>query len=293
MSTGLGLVTIQGCLSEGEKIAGLSAKNWSSDESSLRYFAEKFVPDRSALDLIDKESLRSFATCLHPEIIAKMKEWGMRLDQIPDGGSSAIYMISQLREMMKWMETGKRVDNRCQWPEFILKNVEFLGTGQDLFTGVVVKVPVEGGDTVYLYRCPQSVDDELDLLQFVVEGIESEMFDIVPPLDYKGVQIPYIYADLESKLEWILGMKNGDYFISYAQQKILFGMNQIGFAVREETAMAITMGIHVEPPPYILSPNGESFLFWRRRPGVFSPISIFQFTKDDFKDPGDLNKIIE
>jgi len=95
-------------------------------------------------------------------------------------------------------------------------------------------------------------------------------------------------------MDWILGMENDDYFIAYAQQKILFGMNELGFAVREETGMGMRLTCAMrEPEPYILSPNGESFLFWRRRTGVPFPISMFQFTKDDFKDPGDLNKIVE
>lgn len=295
MSTGLGLITILGCLQEGEKVAGLDPRNWSMNTiCPTTYFIDKFAkyPKDIPLKHFSAESLRSYASNVHPDVIAKMNEWKMRLDPIPEGGPTAIYMISQLREMMDWLEAGQRVTR--QWPEFILnKGVRFLGVGRGCTAGMVVEISVKGGDKVYLYRHDQPMEDGLDLLQFVMESIEMEMWNYYSPRPYFGVQIPCVSADLESDLSWILGMENDGYTITYAQQKILFGMNELGFAVREETAMSMERCLQEESKPYILSPNGESFLFWRRRPGVFAPVSLFQFTKEDFKDPGDLSKIVE
>lgn len=112
-------------------------------------------------------------------------------------------------------------------------------------------------------------------------------------LDFSGVQAPCVKAEIDAPMGWILGLRNGGFYISYAQQKIEFGMNELGFAVREETGMSMERCIMRPRPPFILSPNGEKFLFWRRRTGVEYPISMFQFGPEDFKDPGDLSKIIE
>lgn len=291
MSQGLGLSTILGCLAAGEKVVGLRPENWKAGYSAnlgQHLFVDHQLGWRPGLKCFDAEALRSFATNIHSDVLAKMAEWKMRLDQLPDMGSDAIYMISQLREYMKWLVVGKRVERL--WPEFVLDTgVTFynLGTTNKL----AVCVDVSGGDKVYMTRFDDLLSG-LDLYQMII-ALEKTLVTSFQNVYTSSVQVPCVHADLEPKLDWILGMKNGDYFIAYAQQKILFGMNELGFAVREETGMSMLKCAMRDPEPYLLSPNGESFLFWRRRPGVDFPISMFQFTRDDFRDPGDLNKIVE
>ena len=175
------------------------------------------------------------------------------------------------------------------WPEFILtKGVKFFDVGLD---HPLVQVQVKNGDYVYLLRDNSKYESDLVILQRI-EYLETIMF-MNHRSGFAGVQIPCVYADLEPDLDWILGMKNGESYIWYAQQKIQFGMNYQGFAVREETAMTMERGMVRMVQPYMLSPKGESFLFWRRRKGVGFPVSLFQFSREDYKDPGDLNKIVQ
>lgn len=289
MSNGLGLTTILGCLDAGERHVGLRPDGWTAGTADpyQQLFVEYQLGWRPGLKCFDAEALRSFATNVHPDVLAKMAEWKMRLDLLPDMGTNAIYMISQLREYMKWLVAGRRVQRR--WPEFVLtRGVSFyqIKDMQQLAVGV----EVEGGDRVYMTQWEMPMSG-LDLLRAVF-GFEKIMIPF-EAAEYSGVQVPCVYADMTPDLSWLLGMTNGPYYIAYAQQKILFGMNEKGFAVREETGMGMRECYIREPEPYILSPNGESFLFWRRRPGVPFPISMFQFTREDFKDPGDLNKIVE
>lgn len=291
MSSGLGITTLLGCLDSGEKLADLQPEDWKEGgklSSEQDTFLELQAGWRKGLEFFDTKSLRSFATNVHDDVLKKMLEWKMRLDPLPKGGPGAVYMISQLKEMMKWKKVGKKVTHR-EWPEFILEeDVSFYLW--PYFNDLVVKVEVEGGDTVYLLR----LNDPLSGFELytMIKAVEDQMV-LVEQVEYRGVQIPCVMADLEPDTEWLLGIINKGWFISYIQQKILFGMNEEGFAVREETAMAMEKCIRFEPKPYIISPNGESFLFWRRRPGVSFPISMFQFTKEDFKNPGDLNAIVE
>jgi hypothetical protein len=291
MSLGFGIVTILGCLDEGERLANLKPEGWQGNGLEQEYFASLQRESRQCLDRFDKTKLQSFATTAHAEVLAKMAEWKMRLNPVPDGGPGTVYMLSQLKEHLKWIKAGKKVTGR-PWPEFILNgdavHIFHFGVGME----PVIGIDLENGDSLFLQRYNHPINSFFELMPTIttIDLVKSKICEEGLP---GGVQIPCISADLEPDLKWMIGMENDDYVIGYAQQKILFGMNQEGFAVREEAAVSMTRGIHIEPMPYILSPKGESFLFWRLQAGTGLPISMFWFTKDDFKDPGDLNKIVE
>lgn len=289
MSEGIGFTTILGCLEAGEKVAKLEPTGWKPGRSSSGAYSFLEMQDhwRKGLAFFDSEKLRSFATFVRKEVSEKAVEWKMRIDEIPDGGPGSVYMISQLREMLSWQQKGVRVNR--DWPEFVLKKgVSFYNIG--VSDGVVVNVQLEGLDQVYMTTFSSSLDG-LNLYQ-MIRQIESVLVP-APSIGYESVQVPCVSADIEANVKWLVGMTNGNYQIAYAQQKILFGMNEVGFAVREETGMMMRETCIRPSIPYILSPNGESFLFWRRRAGVDFPVSMFLFTKDDFKDPGDISKIVE
>jgi hypothetical protein len=294
MSQGLGFTTILGCLQAGEEVAGLRPEDWvRGDKASsemVRFLREENIPWRQSLKYFDEDSLRSYATLAILDLKKKMQEWKMHLDDLPDGGLGAIYMISQLRENLKWLKMGTIADPRMEWPEFILKDHVIFSRFREHTLNPVIGIEMENGDRVYMIRQFDPVAS-IDL-RFTIEMIEKRM-EPYYGYDYAGVQIPCVSTDMEADLSWLVGIKNKEYFVSYAQQKILFGMNQTGFAVREETAMTMRKTCIVLNEPYILSPNGEGFLFWRRRPGVSYPISMFWLSKEDFKDPGDLTKIVE
>ncbi len=294
MSEGLGLATILGCLDAGEKLMGLRPEDWKAANNAN--FGQHMFVDfqrlfRPGLKYFDAETLRSFATNVHPDLLKKMAEWKMRLDSPPDDGPDAIYMISQLREQMNWLFTGKRADR--DWPEFVLtKGIHFYNVGYT--DNFVVRIDVAGGDKVFVVRLGKPGDKPLAGLD-IYQVITLFETTLEPALKckYEAVQIPCIYAEMEPSLNWILGMHNRGKEIAYAQQKLVYAMNEVGFVALEETAMTALEVYHPEPVPFILSPNGENFLLWRRRKGVEFPISMFHFTPDNFKDPGDLSKIVE
>lgn len=295
MSTGLGFTTVLGCLQAGEEIVRLKPEDWvrsgKACSEMVRFLREENIPWRKSLKYFDEDSLRSYATQVLPDIKKKMQEWKMHLNDLPDGGFGAIYMISQLRENLKWLKMGKMADARLEWPEFILEDHVNFYRYEEHALNPVISIEVENGDRVYMIRQFDRVAS-IDL-PWAIRNIEERMRPYYG-YDYVGVQIPCVSADIEADLSWLVGIKNKEYFIAYAQQKILFGMNQTGFAVREETGMMMRETCVREPKsPYILSPNGEGFLFWRRRPGVPYPVSMFWFYNEDFKDPGDLSKIVE
>jgi len=299
MSTGLGLPTILDCLRAGEKEMGLEPEGWQAgtnacDEQKL--FAAKQVGWRQGLALFGSKSLRSYATAIHENVLAKMKEWNMRIAPPPNLGFTAVYMISQLKELLKWVERGKRYQRGVAWPEFKLSDAEFFrfGPGE---RDLVVTVKTENGDTVYLM--PDNTGTSLEgmaLLEAILETEDSMKPESFPK--YKGVVVPCVMAKIKTNLEWILGLANQGNVIVYAEQEIEFGMNELGFAVREETVLGSLRSIKPprQPEPFILSLNGEPFRFWRRRAskdGDSYLISMFQFTRDHFVDPGNLEDIVK
>lgn len=197
-------------------------------------------------------------------------------------------MISQYKEKVDWLIRGERVDRLFSYPTFWLRGA--LGFYMHRYSmEPVVSIATKSGDVVYVTRWTEPLSGFGILRQ--IELIEENM--VPSSRQYDGVQIPCVSSDMDIDMSWILGMKNMDWFVAWAKQKILFGMNEKGFAVREETGMYTMKGISFDKPvPYVVSPNGESFLFWRRRPGVDFPLSIYQFTRDDFKDPGELETIV-
>jgi len=305
MSTGLGLTTILECLKSGEREMGLNPADWQvgSDNKGQKLFAAKQFGWRTGLRFFKKEALRGFATTVHQELVDKMVEWKMRIQPPPDLGFTAVYMIAQLKESLKWAKTGERYYRRdADWPEFLLKEAMFFRFGpgeRDLVAVVKTREDdtAEGdtveGDTVYMMPYTGDVLEGMKLVE-AIEAIEAAMKPEFSP-KYKGVVPPCIKAMIDVSLDWLLGMINDGNFIAYAKQRIEFGMNEKGFAVREETVIGTlrTCAPRVELKPFILSPNGEPFLFWRRRPGVEFPISMFQFTKDHFADPGNLDDIVK
>ncbi len=284
---GLGFSTIIGCLSQGEKLMGVSPSDWMSSHPGAELFMERQAGWRESLERFGEE-LRSFATNDPTEVAKKASEWNMRLAMPPTFPNGSIYMISQLKELIEWAVAGSVVSGR-PWPEFRLKghSVSFHihGGSREPVVSLMTK---KEGDIVYLTRWNQPLDG-FDLLR-QIEKIEAGM---VEQDNFSGVDIPCVKAEVEPDLGWLLGMKNMDWFVAYAKQRIEFGMNRFGFAQREETVMVTMRGIAPAPRPiYQLSPNGESFLFWRRRSGVKFPVSMYQFDQVDFKDPGDLKNIV-
>jgi len=291
MSNGIGLTTILGCLDVSEKQARLNPADWKAGSSAGRgqiAFLASQLGWRAGLAFFDPETLRSYATTVYEHLLAKMAEWKVRLDNPPCGGPGSVYMLSQLKELLSWKTKGEKV-KRAAWPEFRLKDVRFYRYGQD-DDKVVVEVETENGDKVYLTRGNSEELQGMDLLA-EIEMIEMGMAPTYAEWD--GVIVPMVMADIEADLEWIIGMRNSGFAITYAQQKISFGMNEQGFAVREETVMVMEKCVRIVRPDFILSPNGNSFIFWRRREGVGYPVSAYQITRGDFKDPGDLTDIVK
>jgi len=290
MSDGLGLTTILGCLQAGEQFAHLDPAGWlpglGADQGQV-LFANLQASWRPGLQRFDRDALQLYATDSHPQLIAKMREWAMQQDPPPPGGRGSMYLISQVKELGKWRVPGQRVERGVGWNEFQL-NASFFTTGDDQ-VGVVASVVAKNGDMVYMTRAPETVSG-MDFYTTITE-IELQMKPL--PRVYDKVVPPCVNASIHPYLGWILGLVNGGNFISYAQQGMEFGMNEFGFAVKEGAVIETERSIQTAPRQFFLSPDGKAFLFWRRRAGVLYPASMFQFTRDDFRDPGDLAKIVE
>ncbi len=293
MSTGIGITTTEGCLAAGEPLMKVSPSGWWGTDDApedQKYFLAHQLEWRKGLRLFG-DTLRSFAHFDYSKVQRQAEEWKMRI-QIPSGlPSGGVMMISQYKEMLNWLYGGTRVDNLFDYPAFWLK------TGLEVFAHRYSSEPVfsiatgsKTKDVVYVTRWPELLTGMGILRQ--IEKIEENMTS--SSHEYDGVQIPCVLADMNVDMSWILGMRNEHWHIAWAAQKILFGMNQIGFAVQEDSGMlAMKGGMNsTKPEPYVVSPKRQPFLFWRRRPGVDFPLSIYQFTSDDFKDPGDLSKIV-
>ncbi len=293
MSQGIGITTTVGCLEAGEPLMNVSPDGWRSlpdaSEDQMLFVHRQF-DWRPGLKHFGN-SLRSFAHCDYPMVQRKAEEWKMRI-QIPSGlPSGGVLMISQYKEMLKWLYGGTRVDYLFDYPTFWLK----MGLG--VFSHRYSSEPVfsiatdsETKDVVYVTRWPELLTGMGILRQ--IEKIEESM--AYSSREYDGVQIPCVLADMNVDMSWILGMRNGHWHIAWAAQKILFGMNEKGFAVQEDTGLLSMKGDlnSTKPEPYVVSPNRQPFLFWRRRPGVSFPLSIYQFTSEDFKNPGNLSAIV-
>lgn len=290
MSKGIGITTVLGCLAAGEPLMNVTPSGWwglDTAHEDQKHFLAHQLGWRGSLDKFG-EVLRSFAHFDYSQVRAKAGEWNMRIEipsNLPAGG---VYMISQYKEKIDWLFTGERVDYLFSYPTFWLR--DGLGFFMHRYSmEPVVSIATKTGDVVYVTRWSEPLSGLGILRQ--IEKIEENL--VPSSRNYDGVQIPCISSDMDVDMSWILGIKNKDWFVAWAKQKILFGMNEKGFAVREETGMYTMKGISFDQPdPYVVSPKGESFLFWRRRPGVEFPLSIYQFTSEDFKDPGDLDKIV-
>lgn len=292
MAEGIGITTVLGCLAAGEPLMGVKPSGWwgtTDAHKDQKMFVARQLGWRSGLNTFG-DTLRSFAH-FDPKLVSdKAKEWKMRIqvpDDFTDGG---VGMISQYKEKLDWLYSGERVDYLFPYPTFWLKRV--VGFFMHRYSAepvVSIATNSKTNDVVYLTRWTDPLSGLGILRQ--IEKIEENLNPL--PREYDGVQVPCVLADMDVDLSWILGMKNNGWFVSWALQKILFGMNEKGFAVREETAMRTMKGsVGDKPEPYVVSPKGESFLFWRRRPNVSFPLSIYQFTSEDFKDPGDLSEIV-
>lgn len=292
MSNGIGITTIIGCLAAGEPLMQVLPSGWwgtGDAPEDQKFFIARQLGWRKGLEKFGN-TLRSFAHFDPRVVSAKAKEWDMRIqvpDDFTDGG---VGMISQYKQKLDWLYAGEKVNYLFPYPAFWLKmGVGFFAHQQSAEPVIRIAIDSNTSDVVYVTRWNEPLSGFGILRQ--IESIEESMRPSFS--EYDGVQIPCVLADMDVDLSWIIGMKNAEWFVSWAQQKILFGMDYKGFAVREETAMRAMKGIvGPKPKPYVVSPNNESFLFWRRRPNVSFPLSIYQFTKEDFKDPGDLNAII-
>ena len=292
-SSSLGISTILGCLMAGEpKMVGALSNAWhaplSGGNPDMDYFLQHQFAWREGMQHI-RDGFQSFATLSQPEVVAKMAEWKMRLPPPPVFAGRAVYMISQLKELLSWMEKGTRHDHRVAWPEFRLnKGVSFMTNG--VTSEPLVLIRTKNGDLVSVMRYEPALSG-FELLKFIEQAEENVKFY---PGEFDSVQIPCVLADMKPSLNWILRMENLNDYIAFALQAILFGMNEEGFAQREETLMASrSFSVMAGGDNYLLSPEGQSFMFWRRRRGVEFPLSMYQFARPDFKDPGDLKKIVE
>ncbi len=292
-SKGVGITTVVGCLQAGEPLMGVSPSGWwGTDDASVdqKYFLANQLGWRKGLPLFG-DTLRSFAHFDYKEVRRRADEWKMRIEIPSDLPSGGVLMISQYKEMLNWLYGGTRVDHLFNYPTFWLKmGISFSSHMYSAEPVISIATESKTKDVVFITRWTEPLSGLAILRQ--IEKIEESM--TYCSHEYDGVQIPCVLADMNVDLSWILGIRNKNWFIAWAAQKILFGMNQIGFAVQEDTGVLSLKGgsALTKPVPYVVSPNGESFLFWRRRPGVDFPLSIYQFTRGDFKDPGNLRNII-
>jgi hypothetical protein len=294
-STALGLTTILKCLSVAEAEIQLSANNWKGSpdaDPDFRWFLANQASWRSGLEYFNPEDLKGFATRDFQKVLAKMAEWKMKVD--PPAESAAedcIYAISKLLEMVNWKVKGKPISRPGMYPEFSLGNfVRFWS--HDFSDEPLVSITTENDDTVWVTRQTQEISG-LSLVHRIADIVAS-----AKPWQgdtYTEVHIPCVKVEIKPSLDWLVRtMINEGWFVSDAKQLVRFGMNEQGFVVLEETAMSVSFEACVsESLPYIVSPNGEGFLFGRTRKGVRFPISAFHLTSEAFQDPGNLEDVVK
>lgn len=283
--------TILGCLEASEPLMNVTADGWYRPSEikspGMDVFLANQLEWRQYLEYFRKE-MRSFATPHQPEVVTKMVEWKMQVPPPPSYPGNAVYMISQKKELVNWLFEGTRDDERVQWPEILLnRGLSFYES--DLVQGPVVGIKTDKkGDTVYVARYKYLLDDFqlLDLIQRInktKEVIDSE---------YSNLQMPCIFKSKLSPLNWILGMRNAKWYIAYAMQNVIIGVNENGAGEKADTVMASRSLSVKEIKTYYIAEEGQPFIFWKMRDGVAYPQMMHQFLKKDFEDPGDLSLIV-
>lgn len=295
-SSALGITTVLQCLSSIEAEIGLKADEWKNfspkADPDFEWFLENQASWRPGLKYFDPNDLKGFATRDLQKLMEKMEEWEMQVKPPKEGPDGSVYAISKLLEMVNWKYTGEKVFRPGIYPEFLLSGgIQFWS--HPFSSEPLISIETEKAtDTVWITRTDEDLSG-LALVRRIDQMVASR--GRWSGEYYSDVQIPCIKAKIEPSLNWLVRtMKNMRWFIYDANQLVLFGMNELGFVVLEETSMTACLeSIVYKLPPYIVSPNGEGFIFGRTRNGVNFPISALHLTREDFKDPGDLKDVVK
>lgn len=277
MSTAFGLLTVAKALEAAERFTGSGP--WSGSSHAQRELLSRLPAIRRSFPLISTlEGWADENADVLNQILAD-HGLGIKLQPWPKNGNH-FGMVAINKFGVQWLVEGDTahygkpilIEDR---PAFRLKKdarVLFSSDRQN----PTVQVPTKSGDIVYFAKSPRQVQG-FDLLKAVADLERNFAPDRYS--SYAGVDIPKVKFSHQPDMRWVIGLKNGDWFLSQALQEIQFGMDQHGAEVVEATAAAATRS---SPEYYKID---ESFLMWIRRPEVSEPLFAAWITPDDWRDP--------
>lgn len=273
-----------------------SIRNVRAVNDQQAVFLERYMQDKEVLKAFSPDELRTWVSKDADELNGILKQEGFGI-QLNPFRPTEFGVVSILDVMMKWLHEGQRSsiirtqgasEGGARYEAFELKDGFYVGQLEGYAHPIItIKTKNEDGalgkDSVHLTVADEALGGD----KLWEKILKLRMLERKEIEEYTHVVIPMIDYDQSFKLDWLLGLNVGGWFISQALQQTKFKMNDKG--ARVKSAVAIAMMRSAMPMPSNKLIIDKPFYLWIEREGVPYPIFTGYLDEQFWKEPKNLD----
>jgi hypothetical protein len=246
-------------------------------------FIERYVKDRSMLDMFNKDELRTWVSDNADYLNNILKQEGFSI-QLEQFSAQTFGVVSILDILVHWLHEGQKttiIKNNATYDAFELKKgINFYQL--DDYAHPVIAIQTKNEDTVWVTVADQKLT-EFELFDKVVSLRNMQKKQVYT---FGSAVIPMIHYDQQFQLNWLLNLDIKGWFISQALQQTKFKMNEKGAHVKSAVAIAVTRSMPIPLQQLIID---KPFYVWIERKGLPYPIFTGYMDELSWQNPGNLD----
>lgn len=276
--------TITAC--HAKTLREIGASSWKAINLIQERFLQIFEACKSDVEQIREIEYEVGIGTVDPvNTFLRRKNIDIQLNSI---GPREIAVASVLDLLVKWVFEGQHSIILKEAKEYsaVLLNRGVLVSLVNNFPNPVAVIKTRTEDRVLmtiLTEQPASPFEVFELTYKLVEDQESAEI----AWNFEGVKFPMINLDIQSNIEWLIGMRTNGWNIGQALQQTKVKMNEKGAHVKEAVAMAAEASAPgEEQQPLIID---KPFLLVFQRPSLKRPLFSAFLAEDCWKNPGILD----
>ncbi|MDP3779370.1 MAG: hypothetical protein Q8R30_05005 [bacterium] len=298
MSNVMVIPPILSALVKSEDVLG-AGRVWSAVNALQSRFLDDFFIRRAELFCFSEKELRAWASMVAADLNEILAREGFSI-RLSDFNPGQFGVVSILDVMAEWlvmaghvsMPVGKQLYPAVHMlPTRLIEDIRvglFNAAMSSAHPHPLVRLNTKSGDSV----CMTIADHVYDDFELMSRIDDIRCRSVVTPISASWLMFPMVDLDLETSLDWMVGMHtvaaNGDQAkIISAVQQTKFKMNHLGARVKSAVGMGFaTTSVRVDvAEPIIID---EPFFLWIERPGLQFPLMYGYIDEQNWNDPGDI-----
>lgn len=254
-------------------------------------FVNKYVIKKDVLDKFKPDELRSWASTDIDYLNDVLKQEGYNI-QLQKTDDTKFGVVSILDIAVQWQHPGEaamltNVQDGTSYPAVIMEQHKrnFYFEYKSVHDSLIAYCPTTSGDIVCMAKLNE-VDQQLspsEMLELIDEINSCTTIKKVR-LSYNRLIFPMIKYASTVELNWLKGLRIGDYPIAQALQQTKFSMNEVGAHAQSACAVA-AIESSMMPYDFVID---KPFLLWIMRPGVKDPIFATYLPYEYWQDPKEI-----